>query len=95
MRTRNVECQTNFRVTYDENSPEFKEALSSYQECIYSLGDEDDMIQHVAHNILRFGIDRMVEGVGYVKTETMEEPPENWSGITIDEEEPEFNFEIW
>jgi hypothetical protein len=93
-----IECTTSIELEYDENSAEFKEALSSYREVIDSDGDIDDMLMHVCHNIINFGVDTMVEGVGYVKPKyrgLFEEEKKVFSGITLKSDSfPSFDFEI-
>ena len=93
-----IECTTYIELEYDENSPEFKEALSSYTEMIDTDGDIDGMLKHVCHNVIHFGVDTMVEGVGYIKPnyrDLYEEEKKLFSGITLASDSfPRFDFEI-
>jgi hypothetical protein len=93
-----IECTTYIELEYDENSPEFKEALASYKECIDHEGSADDMLKHVCHNFIHFGVDTMVDGVGYIKPnyrELYEEEKKLFSGITlVSSSFPTFDFEF-
>lgn len=95
---KSIECTTDIELEYDENSAEFKEALSAYRETIDPDGDVDDMLKHVCHNIIHFGANTMVEGVGYIKPsyrELYDEEKELFSGITlVSDSFPRFDFEI-
>lgn len=93
MKTTTVNITGEIVLSYDENSNEFKEALEGYNECIGS-GDKNEVLKHVAFHVTRFGIDSMVEGVGYVALvgKTPEWSPD--SGIRVGTDYDEFNFEI-
>lgn len=89
-----ITCETDLELTFDENSKEFQDALESYRKMIDPNGDKSDMLKHVAHNLLRFGSDTIVEGVGYVKLQRASKIQEPFSGITVKDDEPDFDFEI-
>lgn len=83
-------------LTYDEKSPEFKEALAAYAEVIEKGAKKESMLKHVAFYVTRFGTDGMVEGVGYVgyngkKPGDRSEP---YSGIMVSSGYDDFDFEI-
>jgi len=81
-------------LTYDENSPEFKEALKGYIDSMDKDGTKETMLKHVAFYIQRFGIENMVEGVGYVACpgNILKQP---YSGITVDEDFENFDYLIF
>lgn len=81
--------------SYDEDSIEFKDALSSYQTSMDHTATKDDMLRHVAFYITRFGIDSYIEGVGYVGHigVTGNAIPEPNSGIVVEDGYDEFEFD--
>ncbi len=81
-------------LSYDENSEEFKKTFSCYKESIDPHADVSDMLKHVAFYINSFGVEGMVEGVGYVKLDIDEAVREPFSGITVDEGFDCFDFSI-
>lgn len=93
MQTATVNVEATFKVKYDANSPEFKEALESYRDVIESDGEPDDMINHCIHNVMNFGASRMIEGVGYVKVGDREPEGEPFSGIVFEDDRPEFYYD--
>ena len=88
-----IEITGEIELEYDENTNEFKEALEAYQKSIDPNGKKEDILKHVAFHVTRFGIESMVEGVGYVAfgSNKIEEP---FSGITVKKNYDEFDFEI-
>lgn len=90
-----IDVTGEIKLKYDENSPEFKEALEGYRKCIDQNGSKHDMLRHVAFYITRFGIDGMVEGVGYVGYIEKKPTEEPYSGILVGEDFNEFDFEIY
>lgn len=94
-KTVDIEVSAIYSFTYDPESPEFKETLKSYSEVIERGGNEESMMAHVAHNLRRSGsVDSMVEGVGYIQKEGRPAPEEIFSGITVEDDDPDFNYEI-
>ena len=89
-----IEITGQIELTYDENSPEFKEALEGYQEVIDKGGDKESMLKHVAFYVTRFGTDGMVEGVGYVGYNGRKPTEEPYSGIMVGEDYDEFDFDV-
>ncbi len=90
-----IEITGQIELTYDENSTEFKDALASYADSIMERGAKKDaMLKHVAFYVNRFGIDEMVEGVGYVGYNGREPTEEPYSGIMVGEDYDEFDFEV-
>lgn len=93
-----IECTTFLELDYDPETPEFKEAFDSYREIIQSDGTIEDMLKHVCHNVIHFGVDSMVEGVGYIKPnyrDLYDEEKKLFSGITlVSDSFPTFDFEI-
>lgn len=80
-------------LEYDDSSNEFKEALASYLEVIEPAGSVESMLAHVAFHVVRFGSDRMVEGVGYIGYNGLKPKDEPYSGIMVGPDCYEFEFE--
>lgn len=83
-------------LTYDENSPHFQEALTSFREVI--TGEKDttaqQMLEHVVANLTEWGDHRrMVEGIGFVSLVDDPVPQQNWSGIQVAANYDERHFE--
>ncbi|KAA9333386.1 hypothetical protein F0P96_10480 [Hymenobacter busanensis] len=81
-----LEFTSEIELAYDEESPEFQEALASYREL--ATGDPDttarEMVQHVAHQLREWGDHhRIIECVGYVGLLGSPTPAENYSGIQV------------
>lgn len=93
MQTATVNVEANFKVRYDINSAEFKEALQSYRDVIDSDGEPDDMINHCIYNVMNFGSHRMIEGVGYIQVGDQNPKGEPFSGIIFEDDEPEFHYD--
>lgn len=93
MSTKTIICTTEIKLEYDPNDPDFKNNLEAYREVIDSSGDKEDVLMHVAHNVLRFGHRTMVEGVGYVKAYGKYHDTPH-SGITILNPDPDFDYEV-
>ena len=89
-----IEITGQIELTYDENSPEFKEALEGYQEVIEKGASKESMLKHVAFYVTRFGTDGMVEGVGYVGYNGKKPTEEPYSGIMVGEDYDEFDFDV-
>jgi len=89
-----IEITGQIELTYDENSPEFREAIEGYQEVIEKGGDKESLLKHVASYVTRFGTDGMVEGVGYVGYNGRKPTEEPYSGIMVDEDYDEFDFDV-
>ncbi len=82
-----------FEFRFDPKSEEFMQSLESFKSLIDSSGDEEDMLKHVAYNLVQFGATTMVEGVGYVKVngKLHDEP---FCGIEINSGEPDFYYDV-
>lgn len=89
-----IEVTGQIELTYDENSEEFKEALNDYQTLIDEDGTKEDLLNHVAFYVNRFGTDGMVEGVGYVGLNGRKPKEEPYSGIMVGEDYDEFDFSV-
>ncbi|WP_254562163.1 hypothetical protein [Dyadobacter diqingensis] len=89
-----IEVSGNVELFFDENSKEFQEAFESYKDCINNTATVDDMLKHVAHNIIRFGDERMVEGVGYIGLDGRNPNKLNYSGITVDSMYDNFDLDV-
>jgi hypothetical protein len=94
MTSQTFEFTGEVKLTYDENSPEFQEALESYREVMNSDGDAEAMLQYVAGALSQWGDhEHMVEGVGYVVLEGSDIPKENYSGIQVAQGYDERHFD--
>lgn len=89
-----IEVSGQIELSYNENSKEFKEALASYAEVMERGAKKEAMLRHVAFYVTRFGVDGMVEGVGYVGYNGRKPKEEPYSGIMVGEDYDEFTFEI-
>lgn len=96
MRKINLNVFRIFTLEYDENSPEFKEALESYKEVIFSKGNINDLLKYCVHNINRANVwdisSYLIEGVGFVN-EKDKPKPDGWCGITVEESDPDYEIE--
>jgi hypothetical protein len=82
----NIEVRPQVVLQYDESSPEFQEALASYNEMIAN-GDAEDLLRYVACNLVhQGGHHEMIEGVGYVPLIGTSLTGNNapWSGIRVE-----------
>ena len=94
MATSKIEVTGEIELHYDETSPEFQEALSSWNEVI-SDGDANDMLLYVAGHLQTWGDHtNMIEGVGYVCLVGQEVPKEPFSGIRVTNEYAEREYYI-
>ena len=96
MITKTINCATDIELSYDENSTDFKESFQSYKKHIRN-DDIDGFLSHICHNILHFGWETSVDGVGYVKPKFKKwsEIPEPRSGVElVSDHFPSFDFEI-
>lgn len=89
-----IDISATLVLYYDENSPEFKEALESYLEVIDSRATKDDMLKQVAWCIIEYGDHRMIEGVGYVAPHR-QQAKEPDSGIRYSYNHNAYEFDIW
>lgn len=80
-----VHVETDIEMEYDPESEDFKNALESYKAIIDDNGDEDDMLRQIAGQVMRWGVDELIEGVGYVHVNGVSKVPdgENWCGVNI------------
>ena len=90
-----IDVSGQIKLTYDESSNEFQEALESYNKIICPNSDAEDMLKHVAFYITRFGAEGMVEGVGYVGKNGRKPNEEPFSGIMVEDGYDEFEFDVW
>lgn len=93
IKTKTIEVKAYVELTYDDASPEIKEVLGAYRECISSEATLDDILRSVAIQVARYGTSRMIEGVGYVSFNgSRERPP--FSGITVGHGFDDFHADI-
>ena len=92
-----IECTTWIVLKFDPHSKEFKDAFESFKAVIYPEAKLQDMLNHISHNLIHFGHESMVEGVGYVKPNYKEwkDIPEPHSGIEWTSDSfPSFDFTL-
>ncbi|MBC6988550.1 hypothetical protein [Hymenobacter sp. BT491] len=81
-------------VQYDENSPEFKEALEAYNEVI-SDGNAVDMVSYAVAQLRVWGDHQsMIEGVGYVGLIDNPLPKKLYCGIQVSPNYDARDFEV-
>lgn len=81
-----------YRLIYNPESPDFKEAFESYKSCIDKKATIQSMLQHVTYYVDKYGAGRMVEGVGHVKVG--QATPDPYSGIDLYDHEPDGEIEV-
>lgn len=90
-----IKAEGYFELEYNPESKEFKETLESYRASINKHGDEKDVLISVVHHfVLGASCESIVEGVGFVAKEGREIPAKLYSGITVVDDEPQFDYEI-
>lgn len=94
MVTKKIRLENEFELTYDEGSAEFKEALEGYRDGMHEDATAEDVLLHVAFYVVRFGIDAMVEGVGYVGYNGRKPTEKPDSGIMVSEDYDDFQYSI-
>jgi len=92
-----VHFEGEFKFTFDPEDPRFKEALAHYQKHIHPDG-EKGVVENIAHNILLNGTswDDLFEGLGYIAMvgrSQREGHEKMFSGITIDTDRPEIEYD--
>lgn len=65
-KTRSIEIAADLLLSYDDESPEFKQALEDFQEYIQQSGTEDDLLEYVAYNIGAFSPEEIIDCIGKV-----------------------------
>ncbi|MBL7780669.1 MAG: hypothetical protein JNM22_05580 [Saprospiraceae bacterium] len=95
MQTKTVTLSYAIEMTFDPKSEVFKNALQEYGET-YGNDDPkpDDMLQHIAYNLMRGGAGRCIEGVGYVMLNGTCADPESFCGVTVDCDDPDPDIEV-
>lgn len=88
-----IECTTMLRLAYDPTSDKFKSALADFKDSIYKNATEESLLEQVAFYVLKYGSDRMIEGIGYISVNG-EVKGEPFSGIDLESDDFTFDFEI-
>lgn len=95
LKTVEIEVSAIYSFSYDPQSEEFKESLYAYQSLIDRGGNEESMLAKVAHNLRQSRtVESMVEGVGYIQKQGEPAPVKLFSGITVEDDDPDFNYEF-
>lgn len=90
-----IKAEGYFELEYNPESKEFQETLESYRASINKSGDEKDVLISVVHHFVLGGsCESMVEGVGFVQKKGRDKPTKLFSGITVVDDEPQFDYEI-
>lgn len=90
-----IKAEGYFELEYDPQSKEFKETLESYRASINKRGNEKEVLIQVIHHLVGGrSLENMVEGVGFVARSGREIPGRLFSGITVVDDEPDFDYEI-
>jgi hypothetical protein len=79
-----------FKMSYDEESEEFKAALERYNENIWKEGNSKDMLTYIAYNVAQYGAEEFIDGVGFVTINERERhipEGEDWCGVDVDIED--------
>lgn len=94
-KTITVALTFHIEMTFDPGSEEFKNALKEYGET-YGNDDptDEDVLQHIAYNLMRGGASRCIEGVGYVMMRGECADPDSFCGVTVDTDDPDPDIEI-
>lgn len=66
METAIIQVSGSVELSFDRNSSEFKNALASYRDHIDSFATENDMLCAIAKSVALNGINKCIEGVGFV-----------------------------
>jgi hypothetical protein len=78
-----LEITGEVEVLYNEQSPEFQQALSVWNELICD-GDAEDLVKAVVSQLRSWGDhERMIEGVGYVGLIGRPVPEKGYCGIQV------------
>jgi hypothetical protein len=96
MESKRVKFTGEVVISYDTDSPEFKEAFKTYKEAIYEKGTETDMLAHVVNSVVQRGIESNVNGVGNVARKGTHPSfvPEDFCGIYISDGYDDIEFEF-
>lgn len=62
-----ITVQQEIIVEFDENSKDFKELWEGYTYAIDREADYQSFAENIASQISRYGVNDMIEGVGFVK----------------------------
>ena len=88
-----VEITRTIELIVHEETEAFKNAFEDFKSVIQD-GDEDQMIQYVASQVLKHGYRRMIEGVGYVSCNGNLTNMKLYCGIDVVDDDPFENVEI-
>lgn len=94
-----IEIRYEIELEYDPDGPEFLRALREYRESINRDAQEENMLKQIAWHVQKCGANSLIEGCGYVKTEWEPHIPEEnegeWCGVTIVDDDPGAEIEIY
>ncbi|HAD11857.1 MAG TPA: hypothetical protein DCF33_05390 [Saprospirales bacterium] len=94
MKKATINLHYSIEVQWDPNSEAFQRTLESYQHFIHPGAYEETVIIQAVQQAFRCGADRLIEGVGFVKCGGALENETLYSGIDIDDDDPEPIIEV-
>lgn len=94
-KTVDIEVSAIYSFTYDPESPEFKKTLKETSNAFVNVHNEESLLVHVAKG-LRYtqSVEAPISFVGFLKKEGGKTPNVYFSGITVENDDPDFNYEI-
>lgn len=89
-----VTATTYFKFEYDPNSPEFIQALADYRDTINKGATEEELLIGAATSLRkRKAADAIHEGIGRMKLVDDTEVPSEYSGIEVEDDDPDYEYE--
>lgn len=91
MQSKTVKLESSIKLTYDENSEPFQNALDDFRAVVKDGADADDMLKQIAL-VLAQSRDhlRMIEGVGYVRYNGFCKNENLYCGVDVDTDDPDW-----
>lgn len=94
-KTVDIEVSAIFSFKYDPESPEFKATLDRFKKVIDKGGNEENLITYVAQEVRTCrSVFHHIPVVGFLQKEGYNPPIREFSGIAVEEPNPDFNYEI-
>ena len=67
--TLDVQVEYTFQFDYDTDSDLYKQTIKDYNEVIDKGANHYDMLKQIAWHVSKFGVERMIEGVGFISVD--------------------------
>jgi len=77
-----LEISAEFLFSYDNESPEFKQALENFIEYIDETGTEQTLLEYISYNIGGLGLEEIVDCIGRVSINGVK-PKHMYCGIDV------------